>query len=122
MDNCYWIILYQIKKILKKSIDCFYECITKKKSSKFNNVESSDKLKIHYVDVKAGGCWIHHGKVWHGSNSNSSLSNVRVCIAIHFIPGDSEYKPNYLVQIRGIILYNYIFNDYISPIVSSLTK
>ncbi|KAN0031306.1 hypothetical protein ACTA71_010395 [Dictyostelium dimigraforme] len=57
-----------------------------------NGFNSIDELAIHPVTVKAGGCSIHHGKLWHGSNSNPSSFKERVSIAIHFAPGDSVFS------------------------------
>ncbi|KAN0029223.1 hypothetical protein ACTFIV_011102 [Dictyostelium citrinum] len=57
-----------------------------------NGFKSIDELTIHPVTVKAGGCSIHHGKLWHGSNSNPSSFKERVSVAIHFAPGDSVFS------------------------------
>ncbi|KAM9950641.1 hypothetical protein ACTFIT_011907 [Dictyostelium discoideum] len=59
---------------------------------KYNGFKSIDELTIHPVTVKAGGCSIHHGKLWHGSNSNPSSFKERVSVAIHFAPGDSVFS------------------------------
>ncbi|KAN0021982.1 hypothetical protein ACTFIU_004131 [Dictyostelium citrinum] len=102
-------------------------------ASKVNGIESTDNLPIHFVTVKAGGCSIHHGKLWHGSNTNPSSFKGRMVVAIHFIPGDSEFNPNLKAQFsfgrykifgsnkleETFYPITYSKNGYISPIIPS---
>ncbi len=43
------------------------------------------ELALETVSVRAGGCAIHDGRVWHGSGRNSS-SRPRRGLGIHFVP------------------------------------
>ncbi|KAK5581913.1 hypothetical protein RB653_003493 [Dictyostelium firmibasis] len=103
---------------------------------KFNDLESVEKIPIHYVTVKAGGCSIHHGKLWHGSNTNPSSFKGRMVVTIHFIPGDSEFNPNLKPHFsfgrykifgsnrleESFYPITYSKNGYKSPIIPSLMK
>jgi len=43
------------------------------------------QAQVYEVSVKAGGCGIHDGRLWHGSGQNKSRTRPRRGIGIHFI-------------------------------------
>jgi len=50
------------------------------------------ELDIVRVDVKAGGCGIHNGRLWHGSGKNESLTKPRRGLGIHFVPANAVFR------------------------------
>lgn len=42
------------------------------------------------ISVKAGGCGIHNGKLWHGSGPNKSKVKPRRGLGIHFAAADAR--------------------------------
>ena len=51
-----------------------------------------EQLKVHQVNVKAGGCGIHNGRTWHGSDQNRSKHQPRRGLGIHFVPANATFK------------------------------
>ena len=50
------------------------------------------QLRVHQVNVKAGGCGIHDGRTWHGSDKNKSNKIPRRGLGIHFVPANAKFK------------------------------
>lgn len=50
-----------------------------------------ESLHLTPVLVRAGGCGIHDGRVWHGSDSNSS-NLPRRGLGIHFVPAEASLR------------------------------
>ena len=49
-------------------------------------------LEITTVGVKKGGCGIHNGRLWHGSDRNTSKTVPRRGLGIHFVPADAVFR------------------------------
>jgi ectoine hydroxylase-related dioxygenase (phytanoyl-CoA dioxygenase family) len=49
-------------------------------------------LVIREVNVRAGGCGIHNGRLWHGSGRNSSRTKPRRGLGVHFVPADAVFR------------------------------
>ena len=54
--------------------------------------DPSSQLQITTLTVKAGGCGIHDGRLWHGSGPNLSEIKPRRGLGIHFIPADAKLR------------------------------
>ncbi|KAL1524314.1 hypothetical protein AB1Y20_019215 [Prymnesium parvum] len=54
--------------------------------------EPEKALEVVQVAVRAGGCGIHNGRLWHGSDRNASTSRPRRGLGIHFVPADAEFR------------------------------
>ena len=50
------------------------------------------KIEIVYVEVPAGGVAFHHGRTWHGSGINETLSHRRAIVS-HCVPHDAKFHP-----------------------------
>ena len=50
------------------------------------------ELEITTVAVRAGGCGIHNGRLWHGSGRNESKVKPRRGIGIHFVPSNAVFR------------------------------
>jgi phytanoyl-CoA hydroxylase len=50
------------------------------------------QLNIHQVNVNVGGCGIHNGRTWHGSDRNYSHNKPRRGLGIHFVPANATFK------------------------------
>jgi len=48
--------------------------------------------EISKVEVRAGGCVIHHGNVWHGSGRNTRADRVRRSIAVHTLRAGARFR------------------------------
>lgn len=53
---------------------------------------SEKELDVVQVSVKAGGCGIHNGRLWHGSGPNQSPTQPRRGLGIHFVAGDACFS------------------------------
>ena len=42
--------------------------------------------------MRAGGCGIHNGRLWHGSGRNSSRTKPRRGLGVHFVPADAVFR------------------------------
>ena len=47
---------------------------------------------ITTVAVPAGGCGIHNGRLWHGSDRNASPNRPRRGLGIHFCPAEARFR------------------------------
>jgi phytanoyl-CoA hydroxylase len=47
--------------------------------------------KVESVTGSAGLCVFHHGYVWHGSESNTSATQMRRSLAIHYLSDITRY-------------------------------
>ena len=54
--------------------------------------EPAATLDVRQVKVKAGGCGIHNGRLWHGSGPNASKTRARRGLGIHFVPADACFR------------------------------
>ena len=54
--------------------------------------EPQSALRIERVEVRAGGCGIHNGRLWHGSGRNESATRPRRGLGIHFVPADARFR------------------------------
>lgn len=52
---------------------------------------TTQNLAITRVNVEAGGFSVHDGNTWHGSGPNTSPSQFRRGIGLHYIPGDAIF-------------------------------
>jgi len=50
------------------------------------------ELQVSQVCVRAGGCGIHNGRLWHGSDRNASPTKPRRGVGIHFVPADAVLR------------------------------
>lgn len=44
------------------------------------------------VGVRSGGCGVHDGRLWHGSDRNKSKTRARRGLGIHFVPAEARFK------------------------------
>jgi hypothetical protein len=44
------------------------------------------------VEVRAGGCVVHHGRTWHGSGHNRTADRMRRSLAIHLLPASARFR------------------------------
>ena len=58
--------------------------------------DPQNQLIVKQVNVKAGGCGIHDGRTWHGSDRNKSTTNPRRGLGIHFVPANATFKDGQL--------------------------
>ena len=58
------------------------------------------------VLVKKGGGSIHHGRVWHGSDTNNS-ERPRRALVLHAMSSEAEYAPGHLGDFTGRIYSRY---------------
>lgn len=58
---------------------------------------SSAPLMTHLVQLPAGGCTIHNGNTWHGSNCNTGTTadHWRRGIGIHYVHASARFKQCY---------------------------
>ncbi|EGC28701.1 hypothetical protein DICPUDRAFT_96115 [Dictyostelium purpureum] len=80
-----------------------------------------DQLELVPVTVERGGGSVHGGLLFHGSNKNPSSFNERISIAIHYIPGECEFrdnKPGYIYG-RYKIYNSFKLEESFFPIVYS---
>lgn len=59
------------------------------------------KPEIVRVEVSAGDCVIHHGKVWHGSGRNTRMDKIRRSVGVHTLRADTQFKPHGAGYIYG---------------------
>ena len=54
-------------------------------------LDPSAELGLVTVGVRMGGCGIHNGRLWHGSDRNAS-ARPRRGLGIHFVPADAVFR------------------------------
>ena len=54
--------------------------------------DPASQLSITTLAVRAGGCGIHNGRLWHGSGANASASKPRRGLGIHFVPAEARLR------------------------------
>ena len=54
-------------------------------------LDPSAELGLVTVGVRMGGCGIHNGRLWHGSDRNASV-RPRRGLGIHFVPADAVFR------------------------------
>lgn len=54
--------------------------------------DPASSLDVVPVSVRAGGCGIHNGRLWHGSGRNASPKRPRRGLGIHFVPADARFR------------------------------
>jgi ectoine hydroxylase-related dioxygenase (phytanoyl-CoA dioxygenase family) len=57
--------------------------------------------EIVYIEVPAGGCVIHHGRIWHGSGPNTQADRVRRSIGIHTLSCLTRFRADGARYIYG---------------------
>jgi ectoine hydroxylase-related dioxygenase (phytanoyl-CoA dioxygenase family) len=57
--------------------------------------------EIVTLDVSAGSCVIHHGRVWHGSGPNRHSSRPRRSIGVHTLSSSTRFRPRGAGYIYG---------------------
>ncbi|MEW6738018.1 MAG: phytanoyl-CoA dioxygenase family protein [Acidobacteriota bacterium] len=53
------------------------------------------------IEIQAGSCTIHHGKIWHGSGRNLRTDKVRRSIGIHTLSAQTCFRPRGAGYIYG---------------------
>ncbi|MBD2102649.1 phytanoyl-CoA dioxygenase family protein [Leptolyngbya sp. FACHB-261] len=56
---------------------------------------------IILVEIPAGGCVFHHGRVWHGSGKNTSPDRVRRSLSVHLLSAETQFQPTGAGYIYG---------------------
>jgi len=57
--------------------------------------------QVVQVEVPAGSCVIHHGRVWHGSASNATADRTRRSIGVHLLRSDTRFRADRAGYIFG---------------------
>jgi ectoine hydroxylase-related dioxygenase (phytanoyl-CoA dioxygenase family) len=57
-----------------------------KSAAEREGLDVDDLDIVSMAGLKAGGLSIHHGKIWHGSGKNCSISRPRRGLGMHFVP------------------------------------
>ena len=57
--------------------------------------------EIVQLEVPAGTCVIHHGRLWHGSAGNTTADRVRRSLAVHLIRSDTKFREDRLGYVYG---------------------
>eukprot|EP00966_Prymnesium_polylepis_P263354 6083190-Prymnesium_polylepis.1 len=55
-------------------------------------LDPASELDVVRVAVRTGGCGIHNGRLWHGSDRNASATKPRRGLGVHFVPADAEFR------------------------------
>lgn len=53
------------------------------------------------VEIRAGGCVIHHGNTWHGSGKNTRTDKIRRSLGVHTLSSYACFKPTGAGYIYG---------------------
>ncbi|MBK8251339.1 MAG: phytanoyl-CoA dioxygenase family protein [Polyangiaceae bacterium] len=57
--------------------------------------------EVVQMEVAAGTCIIHHGRLWHGSGSNQSATRIRRSLAVHLTRSDTQFRSDRLGYVYG---------------------
>lgn len=57
--------------------------------------------QVVQLEVPAGTCVLHHGRLWHGSASNATADRVRRSLAVHLIRSDTRFRADKLAYVYG---------------------
>jgi phytanoyl-CoA hydroxylase len=57
--------------------------------------------EVVQIEIPAGGCVFHHGKIWHGSGKNLRTDRVRRSIGVHTLPAEAHFQPTGAGYIYG---------------------
>lgn len=57
--------------------------------------------QIVKMEVPAGTCVIHHGRLWHGSGPNTTTDRVRRSLAVHLARSDTRFREDKLGYVYG---------------------
>jgi phytanoyl-CoA hydroxylase len=53
------------------------------------------------IEIAAGSCVIHHGKIWHGSGKNYRSDRIRRSLGVHTLSSEARFQPTGAGYIYG---------------------
>jgi phytanoyl-CoA hydroxylase len=60
-----------------------------------------DDPQVVQVEVPAGSCVLHHGRVWHGSGRNDNATRQRRSIGVHLLRSDTRFRADKAAYVFG---------------------
>ncbi len=57
--------------------------------------------RVVQLEVPAGTCVLHHGRLWHGSAQNVTSDRVRRSLAVHLMRSDTRFREDRLGYVYG---------------------